>query len=161
MENNSKLVTSEHLEKIYVSIREMVQFGESKNGILLGANVAILYNAASKALSFSCLLNSILSCLALLCIVISTGILFYSIMPKLRFTDRVNPLFFGSVVKMSTTEYTKICSEMTEEDLVRYLSEQIHANSVIATRKFQEFKTALQFALPSYVAFVVLFFLKR
>ncbi len=149
----------EQLQKINASISIMVQFGESKNGVLLGVNIAILYNVAIKSISFADPLNAVLSVLAILFFAISTIILLYSIVPKIVPTKGFNPLFFGGAAKMDAEKYHKICAEMTEDDLVCYYAEQIQINSGIASRKFADFRKAVIFALPSYLFFALLYLL--
>ncbi len=155
-----ELVSADQLEKINAGMKQMVQFGDSKNGVLLGVNIAILYNVTIKVLSFENILNAAISGLALLCFAISTLILLWSIFPKLKFTQRVNPLFFGSVAQMDRDSYQQLCSRMTQEELVRHYLEQIHTNSQIAARKFREFKWAVLFAIISYMAFAALLILE-
>ncbi len=156
---NESKVTPEEMEKINVGIREMVQFGESKNGVLAGANLAILYNVAGKVISFASPLQAVLSVVALLFFATSTLILFFSIYPKLKFSKSVNPLFFGSVNQMAQSEYVKLCENMTEAELVRHYAAHIHVNSGFALRKFRDFKYAAACAAPSYLIFAILYFI--
>ncbi|HOZ01520.1 MAG TPA: DUF5706 domain-containing protein [Candidatus Syntrophosphaera sp.] len=156
---NQGTVTPEEMEKVSVGIREMVQFGESKNGVLAAANLAILYNVAGKVISFSSPLHAVLSVLALVLFAVSTLILFYSMFPKLKFSKSVNPLFFGSIHQMKQEDYVNLCETMTEAELVRHYAAHIHVNSGFALRKFRDFKYAAAFAAPSYVIFAVLYFI--
>ena len=152
-------VTPDHMEKINTGIREMVQFGESKNGVLMAANLAILYNVAGKAISFDSTPKAILSGAALALFAVSCLILIYSIVPKLKFVKSGNPLFFGSITRMSRDEYVQLCAKLSKDDLNRYYAEQNHVNSGFAVRKFRDFKRAAIFAVPSYILFAVLYLL--
>ncbi|HNT52679.1 MAG TPA: DUF5706 domain-containing protein [Candidatus Syntrophosphaera sp.] len=150
-------ITPDQLEKINTGIRDMVQFGESKNGVLMAANLAILYNVAGKAISFAGTAEAILSTAAIALFAVSSLILIYSIVPKLKFVKSGNPLFFGSITKMSRDEYVQLCAKLSKDELARYYAEQIHVNSGFAVRKFRDFKRAAFFAVPSYVLFAILY----
>lgn len=150
-------VTPDQLEKVNTAIREMVQFAESKNGVLMAANLAILYNVAGKAISFDSPAQAIISAAALALFAVSSLILIYSIVPKLKFVKSRNPLFFGSITNMNRDEYVQLCAKLSKEDLNRYYAEQIHVNSGFAARKFRDFKRAAIFAVPSYVLFAILY----
>ena len=160
-DKHEQSVTVEHWEKVYTGIREMVQFGEAKNGLLMGLNVAILYNVSAGAISFASPRDGVLTVLALAGILASTLTLLISLFPKFKNMGEVNPLFFGSVAKTKREDYYKLCANLTREELLRYYATQIHANSQIALRKFRDFRLAIGCAVPSYLLFTLLYILNK
>ena len=63
--------------------------------------------------------------------------------------------FFGSVGKMNFQNYTEKVSQMTEDQIIRDLEEQIHTNSKICSQKAKWYNIGIKFLM----AMIVLWFI--
>lgn len=69
-----------------------------------------------------------------------------------------NPLFFGAIASMDKASYLTTLSTLTSapEELVLKTADQVHENSVIATKKHQRVKIAIRFELAAAVSVALL-----
>jgi hypothetical protein len=145
-------ISINHLEKIYAHITEMIRFGEAKNGALLTANFILFVEISKMRFQHHTMIQvyDIITWCALLA---SISILFISFLPKLKKVKSFNPIYFGSVVTSCKEDFTSKMKNSSTAELHDYYCEQIHINSVIANRKFVQFRYALVFSVIAVIGF--------
>jgi hypothetical protein len=150
----------EQLERL----EKLIRASELKAGILFSFHSLILGLFVDKIQNFEELLKGnilfvILVVLWSIAVFISIFYCFKCFQPNMKLKYRRNVFFFRDAarnfkdVDSYVKEITKICQ--TNEEIVKRLSEQIHAESVIIDKKFYNVKLAIQFFLISFI-FIVL-----
>lgn len=149
----------DQVQKLHLYMSDMVKFGEAKNGALLGINMALLYSVAIKYVSFANLLTSVVSITALTLLLLSILVLVISFLPRLYKPKAVNPISFVCINDINAEQFCQINSCQTSQEMIGYYSELISINAKVAAKKLREFKLAVSFSIPSYLAFAALYLL--
>lgn len=150
----------EQLERL----EKLIRASELKAGILFSFHSLILGLFVDRISNFENIFkeNLVFVGFALLwvaCVIISIYYCFKCFQPNLQMKYDTNVFFFRDAAnafkspKKYVEEITKICE--TNEEIVKQLSHQIHAESVIIDKKFYNVKKAIQFFLFSFI-FVIL-----
>jgi cell division protein FtsL len=150
----------EQLERL----EKLIRASELKAGILFSFHSLILGLFVDRLSNFEHILSENILFLAfailwLVCVIVSIYYCFKCFQPNMQMKYDTNVFFFRDAAREFTDpkdyvkEITKICE--TNEEVVKQLSHQIHAESVIIDKKFYNVKKAIQFFLLSFV-FVVL-----
>ena len=97
----------------------------------------------------------------LLLVLISIYYCFRCFKPNMELKYDKNVFFFRDAVYKfgSIKEYSKTLRQIcaTDKSIVKQLSEQIHAESVIIEKKFYDVKKAIQFFILSFIAVIISF----
>lgn len=150
----------EQLERL----EKLIKASELKAGVLFSFHSLILGLFVDRISNFETIFkeNLVFVGFALLwvaCVIISIYYCFKCFQPNLQMKYDTNVFFFRDAAnafkssKKYVEEITKVCE--TNEEIVKQLSHQIHAESVIIDKKFYNVKKAIQFFLISFI-FVIL-----
>jgi hypothetical protein len=145
-------------------VNDWVRYAEAKLGIILGAtgvSGGVLFNLVKDRFNTSDLFNIA----AVVCgaAIFGAGICaMIGLFPVVRLQRRtvneaVNPLFFHDVARAyvgDAPSYAAVLHTLTTnpDDLVRHLSQQIHANATVARRKYRWANRAIQSLLLDLIA---------
>jgi hypothetical protein len=150
----------EQLERL----EKLIRASELKAGILFSFHSLILGLFVDRISNFehifkANLLFVVFALVWMLCVVISIYYCFKCFQPNMQTKYRKNVFFFKDAAhefenpEEFVEEITKICK--TNDEVVKQLSYQIHAESVIIDKKFYNVKKAIQFFLLSFI-FIIL-----
>lgn len=150
----------EQLERL----EKLIKASELKAGILFSFHSLILGLFVDRISNFERIFteNLLFIAFALLwvaCVIISIYYCFKCFQPNMQLKYDTNVFFFRDAANEFKNpdkyvgEITKICE--TNEEIVKLLSYQIHAESVIIDKKFYNVKKAITFFILSFI-FVIL-----
>lgn len=150
-------------------VSEWVRFADGKAGFLAVFYIAIFGFIASKkdevtSLMFSpSCFYSVLPLLYIglfLTVLVGVYYLFATVFPRLKNTCSGRSLFyFGSIAEMKADDYSQDCERATNEDAQKQITEQIHANSVIAAAKMKNLQLSTKWLIVAgLLTFVISFF---
>ncbi|SDG64757.1 Pycsar system effector family protein [Psychroflexus sediminis] len=150
----------EQLERL----EKLIKASELKAGILFSFHSLILGLFVDRISNFERILteNPVFMVFALLwvaCVIISIYYCFKCFQPNMQMKYDTNVFFFRDAAhafkdpEEFVEEITAVCE--TNEEIVKQLSHQIHAESVIIDKKFYNIKKAIRFFVLSFI-FVVL-----
>lgn len=150
----------EQLERL----EKLIRASELKAGILFSFHSLILGLFVDRISNFEHIFKENLVFVAFVllwvaCVVISIYYCFKCFQPNMQMKYDTNVFFFRDAAhefkdpQEFVDEITKICE--TDDEVVKQLSHQIHAESVIIDKKFYNVKKAIQYFLFSFV-FVIL-----
>jgi hypothetical protein len=146
----------EQLERL----EKLIRASELKAGILFSFHSLVLGLFVDRIQSFEHLFKDSIPFLILVLlwsasVIISIYYCFRCFQPSMQLKYKTNVFFFRDAAKEFDSvnsyvkEITKICE--TNEEIVKKLSEQIHAESVIIEQKFFHVKRAIRFFLLSFI----------
>jgi hypothetical protein len=146
----------EQLERL----EKLIRASELKAGILFSFHSLILGLFVDRLQNFEDIMKSSyvfigLTILWIIAVLISIYFCFRCFQPNIQMKYKRNVFFFRDAARKFNSvdkfvnEITKICQ--TNEEVVKRLSEQIHAESVIIDQKFYHVKKAIQFFLLSFI----------
>jgi hypothetical protein len=146
----------EQLERL----EKLIRASELKAGILFSFHSLVLGLFVDRMQNFEHMFKDslpflILAILWAIAVIISIYYCFRCFQPSLQLKYKTNVFFFRDVareydnVKSFVKEITRICQN--NEEVVKRLSEQIHAESVIIEEKFFNVKRAIQYFLLSFI----------
>lgn len=146
----------EQLERL----EKLIRASELKAGILFSFHSLILGLFVDRMQNFEHIFKEstlflILAILWALAVIISIYFCFRCFQPSLQLKYKANVFFFRDAakkfkdVKTYVNEITRVCE--TNDEIVKRLSEQIHAESVIIEKKFFNVKRAIQYFLLSFI----------
>lgn len=146
----------EQLERL----EKLIRASEFKAGVIFSFHSLILGLFMDRLDKFEPILKEsslflALSAFWLISVVISIYYCFRCFKPHMELKYDKNVFFFGDAtknfgsVKDYSKELIKVCANT--EEIVDKLSEQIHAESVIITKKFDHVKRAIQFFIISFI----------
>lgn len=150
----------EQLERL----EKLIRASEFKAGIIFSFHSLILGLFAEGINRYASLflvdkLFLTLSILWLLSVIVSIYYCFRCFMPNMELKYDTNVFFFKDAAikfdspKEYADELIKTCTK--EDEMVRKLSEQIHAESVIINKKFYNIVKAFQFFILSFIFMVI------
>ena len=150
----------EQLERL----EKLIKASEFKAGVIFSFHSLILGLFLDRLEKFQYILQNstfflALSILWLLSVLISIYYCFRCFKPHMELKYDKNVFFFRDATYDfgNAKEYSKklieVCS--SEDEIVAKLSEQIHAESIIITKKFDNVKKAIQFFIISFVFVIV------
>jgi hypothetical protein len=139
--------------KALTLVNDWIKHAEAKTGAVLaatGASAILLFNLL-RASTATNVLVYILAAVAVASTVVGGVCALTALYPRLRLrrrrtvrasNDPVNPLFFHDIVRSYGTDgpsYAAVLHTLTTSkvDLVKHLSFQIHANAIVAARKYK------------------------
>lgn len=146
----------EQLERL----EKLIKASELKAGVLFSFHSLILGLFVDRISNFERIFteNVVFIVFALLwvaCVIISIYYCFKCFQPNMQMKYDTNVFFFRDAAnefkdpKKYVKEITKICE--TEEEIVKLLSYQIHAESVIIDKKFYNVRKAISFFVLSFI----------
>jgi hypothetical protein len=146
----------EQLERL----EKLIRASELKAGILFSFHSLIIGLFVDRIQTFQNMFQDsmpflIFSILWVFGVVISIYYCFKCFQPNIQLKYKTNVFFFRDAarefddVDSFVKEITSICQ--TNEEIVKRLSEQIHAESLIIDKKFYNVKKAIQFFLISFI----------
>lgn len=146
----------EQLERL----EKLIRASELKAGILFSFHSLILGLFVDRMKNFEHLFTENViflsfSLLWALAVIVSIYYCFKCFQPSLQLKYKTNVFFFRDAareydsVKSYVKEITRICQ--SNDEVVKRLSEQIHAESVIIEQKFFNVKRAIQYFLVSFL----------
>lgn len=164
MESIKEQDTNNYWEQLE-RLEKLIRASELKAGILFSFHSLILGLFVDKLQNFEKVLKDnvffvVLVILWAIAVFISIFYCFRCFQPNMKLKYRRNVFFFRDAAKnfkgvdAYVKEITKICQ--TNEEIVKRLSEQIHAESVIIDKKFFNVKRAIQFFLLSFIIIVLM-----
>jgi hypothetical protein len=154
----------EHAWKALSLVNDWVKHAETKLGVVLaatGVSGGVLFNLVKDRnhTSYAFRIAAVVCCTAVLVAGICAVIGLY---PVVRLRDRTteetaNPLFFHDIArayKGDAPSFGSVLHTLTTNpvDLVRHLSQQIHANATVAQRKYRWANRAIRALLLDLVA---------
>ncbi len=146
----------EQLERL----EKLIRASELKAGILFSFHSLVIGLFVDRIQTFQdmfqeSILFVVLAILWVLSVIMSIYFCFRCFQPNIQLKYKTNVFFFRDAarefenVESFVKEITNICQ--TNEEVVKRLSEQIHAESIIIEKKFYNVKKAIQFFLLSFV----------
>lgn len=146
----------EQLERL----EKLIRASELKAGILFSFHSLVLGLFVDRMQNFEHMFKDsipflVLAILWAVAVIVSIYYCFRCFQPSLQLKYKTNVFFFRDVakeydsVKSYVKEITRICQN--NEEVVKRLSEQIHAESVIIEEKFFNVKRAIQYFLLSFI----------
>lgn len=150
----------EQLERL----EKLIRASEFKAGVIFSFHSLILGLFVDRLENFEHVLQesivfTVLSILWFLAVLISIYYCFRCFKPNMELKYDKNVFFFRDAAYEfgNAKEYAKKLMEVctTEDEIVKNLSEQIHAESVIIDKKFYNVKRAIQYFIVSFI-FVVM-----
>jgi hypothetical protein len=146
----------EQLERL----EKLIRASELKAGILFSFHSLVLGLFVERIQNFEHMFKDsipflVLAILWAVAVIVSIYYCFRCFQPSLQLKYKTNVFFFRDVakeydgVKSYVKEITRICQN--NEEVVKRLSEQIHAESVIIEEKFFNVKRAIQYFLLSFI----------
>lgn len=131
----TSMIFSEGLPNAFQRVTEISKLAELNGGEIIAA-----------ILVFSLYLVSFVSILYFM----------LAIMAKIKNTNNAQSIFFfGSLSGMEPLQYKDIVKNMTEQQIIEDLEEQIHTNSIICSKKAKCYNTGIKFS----VATIILWFI--
>ncbi len=166
MEKDFKVVeqdTNNYWEQLE-RLEKLIRASELKAGILFSFHSLILGLFVDRIQNFEDIIRESyifigLTILWIVAVLVSIFYCFRCFQPNIQVKYKRNVFFFRDAarnfksVEKFVDEITKICQ--TNDEVVRRLSEQIHAESVIIDQKFYHVKRAIQYFVLSFI-FIVL-----
>ena len=158
MRVNELETKTENLWKTYEAINEMIRFADSKATAILAVNGVIAGFFFSNIGAIQAILEQ--KPVTLMPLLMATGFILissifsaYCIAPRLKMNKSKCLIFFCDIASYSTAEaYAKaIENEMSDDKIVKHLTDQIWANSKIAVKKYN----AASISIITFVALVV------
>lgn len=158
----------EKLKDIFSNINDWLKFAEAKSATLIAGNGALIFGISRLANTYDVtgLLWGYLVFSVILCIT-SMAICLISVIPSLCMPWEVKPegisnkdnlLYFSDIAKYTPLDYLKALEKslgLEGSEFTGYqksLSSQIIVNSVIAHRKYRNFKTAAWLTLAALIS---------
>lgn len=150
----------EQLERL----EKLIKASELKAGVLFSFHSLILGLFVDRISNFERIFTEnvvfiVFALLWVVCVTISIYYCFKCFQPNMQLKYDTNVFFFRDAAnefkdsKKYVRAITKICE--TNEEIVKHLSYQIHAESVIIDKKFYNVRKAIKFFILSFI-FVVL-----
>jgi hypothetical protein len=157
---------TENLWKTYDAIQELIRFADTKatailaiSGVIAGfyfSNIAAIQNIIQQK-SISIIPLAIATILLLFTSALSA----YCIAPRLKMNKNHCLIFFCDIANYkSANEYEKALSDkMKDEQIKKQLTDQVWANSKIATKKYRVVNTTVLLFVASIVSSILFIFL--
>lgn len=142
-------------ESVLKCIQEWIRSADQKISIFLAFQGVVLTIIVQKIIEWANKNFISFSPLPLFLILSGIFLIGYSILksafalaPRLkRKTDKNSLIYFGDIPKFSLAEYTKQMINMTHEEYITELLEQIYTSSKISSAKHHQFKDSVYFFL--------------
>lgn len=152
------------LKDIFSNTNDWLKFAETKTATLLAGNGVIIFGLF-RIFKDTDTIHDIFISTVIILLSLSIFINLLSLIPSLKMpfilytkdkSENDNLLYFGDIIKYSTTEYLTKIKNGTKEftDFEQYYAGQIIINSVIALKKFRLFLISIY--LTSSAVFILL-----
>ena len=118
-------------------------------------NIIDIWKETIKLDKILCILCCALVLVYIVLIILCTIFSVIGINAKTKNTTN-NPLFFGNIAKYKNLkEFEKNMKNLTEEEYISLLNEQVYTNSKICTKKYRYYKKALFCLFPAIIIAII------
>lgn len=150
----------DHAWRLLAIVNDWIRHSDSKAAVTLafvGASATLLFNLVKDSHARSCLFDVAVFAACVL-ILVTAGLCGWTLTPRINDADAdpeaINRLFFGSITrhyKGNRPLYREVLSTLSanDDELIKDIADQIHANARIATIKAKYATLAIRCALAT------------